>query len=155
MRTDWSPIATASSVVKFKKLSPDAVVPTRAHPTDAGFDLSAAHDAVLHVGEHVVVDTGIAVALPPNTVGLVFVRSSMGFKHGVTLSNSTGVIDCGYTGPIKVSLHCTGWAPYEVKAGQRIAQLVVVPLVPNLVAVEVDSLHETARGEGGFGSSGV
>lgn len=155
MRTTAKPHGVSAPTVKFMKTDPKAVLPARQHPTDAGFDLASIEPArTLHPGDHAVFDTGIAVALPPNTVGLVYVRSSLGFKHGVTLSNSVGVIDHSFRGTLKVSLVHHGNETISILPGDRIAQLVVTPLVSGLVSVEVESLDETDRGAGGFGSTG-
>lgn len=133
----------------------DAVaMPHRAHPDDAGLDLSSAEDVVIPAGGRALVDTGLALALPPGTVGMVCPRSGLAARHGVTVLNGPGIVDAGYRGPVKVALHNTDLSePFTVQVGDRIAQLVVIPfLAPQLV--EVDDLDETSRAAGGFGSSG-
>jgi dUTP pyrophosphatase len=147
--------------LEFTKLHEDAVIPKKAHASDAGFDLSALvrpdgpyEDLRINPGQHVIVSTGIACALPPTTVGLVYVRSSLGFKFGITLSNSVGVVDAGYRGELKVSLYNASSNSFYVRHGDRIAQLVVTPIVP-VKAVTVDELPEADRGANGFGSTGA
>ena len=119
-------------------------------------DLCACIDeaVTLNAGERRLVPTGIAIALPsPEYVALVFARSGLGIKRGVCLSNGVGVIDSDYRGEIGVGLVNLGDAPYTVQPGDRIAQLMVVPVVQPAVTV-VDDLDETERGAGGFGSTG-
>lgn len=141
--------------IKIKRTRPGAVLPQRATGGSAGYDLSAALDAPVSVemGATAAIPTGIAIQLDPGTVGLVFGRSGLGTKHGVTLSNSVGVIDSDYRGEIQVSLTCRHREGYTVHPGDRIAQLVIVPVLTPAV-VEVDQLEETQRGAGGFGSTG-
>jgi len=136
-------------------LNPKATVPTRAHPTDAGLDLYACESCTLYtnLSTPIQVATGIAVAIPKGLVGLVFVRSSLGFKQNVTLANSVGVIDSDYRGEVKVALHNQSNVPRAIKAGDRIAQLVLVPIAlmePNVV----ETLSGTDRGTDGIGSTG-
>lgn len=133
------------------KLTPGAHPPTRAHATDAGLDLAALDDVWLVPGEVTMVDTGVHVALPAGTVGLLCLRSSLG-KHGVSIPNGVGVIDADYRGPLKFVLTAIG-GDIKISAGQRIGQLVIVPVLTP-VPVIVDSLPETERGHGGFGSTG-
>lgn len=123
----------------------------RATEGSAGFDLPASEEAWVKPGQIVMVGTGVRVEIPKGHVGLVFIRSSVG-KHGVTLSNSVGVIDSDYRGEIKLSLVNNGPTTHHIYAGSYIAQLVVVPFVGE--AVQADTLDTTARGEGGFGSTG-
>ncbi|MBR6735915.1 MAG: dUTP diphosphatase [Oscillospiraceae bacterium] len=142
-------------ILPVKKLRDGAVVPVRATPQSAGLDLCACIDEPLTIpaGKTVVVPTGIAIALPENTVGLIYGRSGLGVKHGLTLANAVGVIDSDYRGELLVGIHNHSDRDYTVAPCERIAQLVVSPaLFP--AAVEVDELGETMRGEGGFGSSG-
>lgn len=137
-----------------KRLDPRAVLPVRAHADDAGLDLCALDGFTLKPGERALISTGLAIALPAGTVGLVVPRSGLAAKHGLTVVNAPGIIDAGYRGEIRVILLNTdGNDAIEVAAGERIAQLVVhqveIPAV-----VEVDELPPTSRGEGGFGSTG-
>ena len=146
---------SAPDAPTLRVLRSDAVpTPHRAHPDDAGLDLASAEDVVIPAGGRALVDTGLTLALPPGTVGMVCPRSGLAARHGVTVLNGPGIVDAGYRGPIKVALHNTDLSePFALHVGDRIAQLVVVPfLAPQLV--EVDTLDETARAAGGFGSSG-
>ncbi|MBC6761607.1 MULTISPECIES: dUTP diphosphatase [Corynebacterium] len=141
--------------VQVKKLAKDAVIPQRAHADDAGVDLSSAEDVVLAPGQRALVGTGIAIALPAGTVGLVHPRSGLAFKKGLSIVNAPGTIDAGYRGELKVCLiNLDPTNAVEIAKGDRIAQLVVqkVELSPLL---EVDELDETERGAGGHGSTGV
>ncbi|MGV1050124.1 MAG: dUTP diphosphatase [Solirubrobacterales bacterium] len=136
------------------KLKDGAVLPSRAHEGDAGLDLYACEAAHIGPGERWSVGTGIAVQVPDDHAGLVLPRSGIAREHGITLVNSPGLIDCGYRGEVRVLLLNTDPAEiFRVEAGDRIAQLVLTPV---LVAdpVEVAELSASARGEGGFGSSG-
>lgn len=136
--------------INFKLTHPDAKAPTRAHEYDAGNDLYALEDAV--VGPHHVtkIRTGVAVALPEGTVGLIKDRSSLGSK---AIHVFAGVIDAGYTGEISVILATISTSNFYIKKGDKIAQLVVSPIVV-VNWQETTSLSETDRGEAGFGSSG-
>ena len=138
----------------FRRLSDAARTPTRAHDGDAGFDLYAAEAAHLAPGERASVGTGIAVAIPDGHAGLVLPRSGLAARHGIALVNAPGLIDAGYRGEVRVLLLNTDpGEPFEVAPGDRIAQLMVTPFAaPELV--ELESLDETVRGAGGFGSSG-
>ncbi len=142
--------------LKIQKLDPRAQLPVRSTPGSAGADLHAVLDEPLPVppGGRVSVPTGIAIGLPgPETVGLVYARSGLAVKHGLTLSNGVGVIDSDYTGEIRVGLVNLSDQPYTIQPGERIAQLVVAPVcLPEFVLV--DALEETQRGAGGFGSTG-
>jgi dUTP pyrophosphatase len=136
------------------RLNADAVLPSRAHEGDAGLDLYACEAAHIGPGERWSIGTGIAVEIPGGHAGLVLPRSGLAKKHGITLVNSPGLIDSGYRGEIRVLLLNTDPAEtFRVAAGDRIAQLVIVPIaLPSLV--EAPALAESIRGEGGFGSSG-
>jgi dUTP pyrophosphatase len=140
--------------LRFARLRDEAVLPTRAHDGDAGLDLYAAQAAHLGPGERWSVPTGVAVEIPEGHAGLVLPRSGLARKHGIALVNSPGLIDAGYRGELTVLLLNTDPAEvYRVSAGDRIAQLVVVA-VATAEPVEADALAESARGDGGFGSSG-
>ena len=142
--------------LKIKRLHPDAVIPQRATDGSAGMDLYAVLKEPLTVaaGERVRIPTGIAIGLPsPETVALVFARSGLAVKHGLTLSNCVGVIDSDYTGEIQVGIINQSDTAYTVQPGERIAQLVITPVLQPTV-VETDTLEKTARGDGGFGSPG-
>lgn len=143
--------------LKIKKLCEKAVVPKRATEGSAGVDLYACIDepVTLNGGGVALIPTGIAISLPSNEYGaFVFARSGLAVKHGIGLLNSVGVIDSDYRGEIKVGVINQFDTPYTIEPGERIAQLVVMPVCP-LPTVEVDTLDSTARGEGGFGSTGT
>ena len=136
-------------------LHPDAVAPARTRPGDAGHDLRAVAAAEIAPGERALVPTGIAIALPPGTAGLVTPRSGLAAKHGITLLNAPGLIDPNYRGEIRVIVHNAGAEPYEAQAGDRIAQLLLVPFwAPAFVAVNELPDDGGERGANGFGSSG-
>jgi len=142
-------------IASFKRLSEAAHAPTRAHDHDAGYDLRAAEPATLGPGERASVGTGIAVEIPAGHAGLVLPRSGLAAKHGIALVNAPGLIDAGYRGEVRVLLLNTDRdEAFEIAPGDRIAQLVIVDL-PEVEFAEADSLSETVRGTGGFGSSGV
>lgn len=135
-------------------LADGAVLPARAHAEDAGLDLCASEDVQLPPGGRALVGTGIRLALPAGTVGMVCPRSGLAVRHGITVLNGPGIVDAGYRGEIRVPLHNTDpEKTFAVRRGDRIAQLVVVPFVAPTLR-EVDDLDATARAAGGFGSSG-
>lgn len=139
----------------FAKLDPRAQVPTRAHDGDAGLDLRALDAVRLGPGERIAVSTGLAVAIPEGHAGLVLPRSGLARRHGITLTNSPGLIDAGYRGELQILMLNTDPAEtFQIEPGDRIAQLVIVPIVLAM-PTEVESLDQTTRGDGGFGSSGV
>lgn len=131
-----------------------ATLPSRAHEGDAGLDLYASEAAHLGPGERWSVGTGIAVEIPDGHAGLVLPRSGLAREHGISLVNSPGLIDSGYRGEVRVLLLNTDPAEvFRVEPGDRIAQLLIVPIALP-APVEAEALAESARGEGGFGSSG-
>ena len=132
------------------KLDKGAYMPERAHTTDAGADLRTPHDVIVMPNDSVVIDTGVHIELPPNTVGMLKSKSGLNVKHGIT---SEGVIDVGYTGSIRVKLYNHSDKPCELKAGDKVSQLVVMPILTPSFEL-VDELEETERGDGGFGSTG-
>lgn len=140
--------------VKIKMLDPDLPVPSYAHPSDAGADLHASEAAVLQPGERALIRTGLSIALPHGYVGLVHPRSGLAAKYGITVVNAPGTVDAGYRGEIMVTLLNTDRTNvFEVNRGDRIAQLVIQKV--ELARFEqVESLDDTARGTGGFGSTG-
>lgn len=141
--------------LQYVLLRPEARAPTRAHETDAGFDLYALDDVSLPAGGRAGIATGIAVALPRFHVGLICARSGLAHRYGVTVLNAPGVVDEGYRGELVVLLINTDAAvAHQVRAGNRIAQLVVLPVAP-LVAIRVQGLPGTPRGPSGFGSTGA
>ena len=142
--------------LKMKKVRENAIIPKRATAGSAGLDLCACIDEPLTVkaGERAVIPSGIAIALESSeVVALVFARSGLAIKHGISLSNSVGVIDSDYRGEICVGIINTSREDYTVNPGERIAQLVLTPVIA-AEPVEVESLDETERGAGGFGSTG-
>lgn len=146
----------SNGTLKIRKLDERAALPVRSTNGSAGMDLHAVLDGplTLQPGDRALISTGIAIGLPSaETVGLVFARSGLAVKHGLTLSNSVGVIDSDYTGEIKVGLVNLSDKPYTLVHGERIAQLVIMPiLMPEIE--ETDCLTATQRGDGGFGSTG-
>jgi dUTP pyrophosphatase len=140
--------------LRVAKLKDEARLPTRAHDGDAGVDLYACEAAHLGPGERWSVGTGVAVEIPEGHAGLVLPRSGLARDHGIALVNSPGLIDAGYRGEVRVLLLNTDPAEiFRLEAGERIAQLVIVP-IELAEPVEVEALAESARGDGGFGSSG-
>ena len=140
--------------VQVQRLDPELPLPAYAHPGDAGADLLTTVDVRLAPGERAIVPTGIAMALPEGYVALVHPRSGLAARHGLSIVNTPGTVDSGYRGEIKVLLvnHDPN-EPIELRRGDRIAQLVVQP-VERARFVEVDRLPESARGDGGYGSTG-
>ena len=131
-----------------------AEVPQYAHAGDAGADLMSADHVVISPGERVVVGTGVSIALPRGFAGFVVPRSGLAARHGLTIVNTPGTIDAGYRGEIRVILLNTDRSePYTVRPGDRIAQLVVMPVM-RARFVPVERLPGTERGESGFGSTG-
>jgi len=129
-------------------------VPEYAHPGDAGADLHATERVVLAAGQRATVGTGVSLALPDGYVAFVVPRSGLAFKHGITLVNAPGTVDAGYRGEIRVSLLNTdATEAYTIEVGDRIAQVVIMP-VSRARFVPVERLPGSARGEGGFGSTG-
>lgn len=136
------------------RLSDCAELPRYAHEGDAGLDLRITHDVTLNPGERATVGTGLAVEIPQGCVGLVFPRSGLASKHGITLSNSVGVIDSGYRGEIGATLLNQSDETATLDAGTRVCQLIVMPFVP-CELVPCEELTETERGAAGFGSTGI
>ena len=140
--------------VNFVRLDRELPVPSNAHIGDAAVDLHCRVDLTLHPGERSAVPTGIAVSIPDGFAGLVLPRSGHAHRHGIGVVNGPGLIDSGYRGEISVLLINHGEEMVSFARGDRIAQLAIVP-VPMVEWTEVETLDETERGEGGFGSSGV
>lgn len=136
------------------RLSDGAELPRYAHDGDAGLDLRITHDVILAPGARATVGTGLAVEIPQGCVGLVFPRSGLASKHGITLSNSVGVIDSGYRGEIGATLLNQSDETITLDAGTRVCQLIVMPFVP-CELVPCEELTETERGAAGFGSTGI
>ncbi|MGN0612004.1 MAG: dUTP diphosphatase [Ruminiclostridium sp.] len=141
--------------IKVKKLNDKAKLPERATELSAGADIYACidNDITLNPGERKLIATGFALAVPAGYGGFVFPRSGLSSKHGVSLSNCVGVIDSDYRGELKVPMIHHGTEPYVIKNGERIAQLVIMP-IDTSEFVFCDELDDTQRGEGGFGSTG-
>lgn len=132
------------------KLDEGAKMPTRAHSTDAGYDIYARETQIIPARESAKFDTGVHIEIPVGYVGMLKSKSGLNVNHGIT---SEGVIDAGYTGSITAKLYNNSGYDYKVNAGDKITQLVIMPiLTPDLE--EVDTLEETERGTGGFGSTG-
>jgi dUTP pyrophosphatase len=147
-------MTTQLASLRIARLQADAVAPTRAYDGDAGLDLYAAHAARIAPGERASVGTGIAVAIPAGHAGLVLPRSGLALRHGIALVNAPGLIDAGYRGELRVLLLNTDReAAFEIAAGDRIAQLLVIAL-PAVAVVEVETLDSSERDARGFGSSG-
>ncbi|APT92906.1 hypothetical protein CPHO_08415 [Corynebacterium phocae] len=138
--------------MRFKKFYPEAATPTRATDGAAGYDLAALGDITIKPGHTDMVTTGIAAEIPHGQVGLLFVRSSVGWQ-GLSLPNAVGVIDSDYRGQIFIPLHNRKDRPLTIRHHERIAQLVVLPCGTSDVEL-VDNLTDTQRGEDGFGSTG-
>lgn len=152
-------LARLAAAVKVKRLrgGDERPLPAYETPGAAGMDLTAALDEPLELlpGQRALVPTGIAIALPgPHLVALIFARSGLASRHGISLANGVGVVDSDYRGEIKVALQNSGREPFVVRDGDRVAQLVVVPVVA-VTWEETDELPPSERGEGGFGSTGV
>ena len=140
--------------VKIIKLCEDAVIPTYGTEFSAGADLYSVQEVTINPGETAFLGTGIATAIPEGLVGLVYARSGMACKRNLAPANKVGVIDSDQRGEIKVALHNHGKTPETVAKGERVAQLVIAPYLRAEYEV-VDSLDETVRGAGGFGSTGT
>ena len=141
--------------VKIKKLDPNAKHPAYGTPYSAGADLCACADAPIGIAPHktVLVHTGLAAEIPAGYAGLIFARSGLATKRGLAPANKVGVIDSDYRGEIMVSLHNHTEETQTVEPMERIAQLVIVPFL-SAEFTETDTLSDTVRGEGGFGSTG-
>lgn len=140
--------------LRVSKLVEGALLPTRAHEGDAGLDLYACEAAHIGPGERWSVGTGIAVEVPAGHAGLVLPRSGLAREHGISLVNSPGLIDSGYRGEVRVLLLNNDPAEtFRVAAGERVAQLLIAPIAL-AEPVEAAALADSARGSGGFGSSG-
>jgi dUTP pyrophosphatase len=140
--------------IKIKRLSNDAILPSFAHPGDAGMDLCSIEDKILKPSESALIKTGLSVELPPNTEAQVRPRSGLAYKNAVTVLNSPGTIDEGYRGEIGVILINHGKDDFHIQKGMRIAQMVIKPIL-EVTIEEITELSGTTRGEGGFGSTGT
>ena len=142
--------------LKITRVSPTAKLPTRATSGSAGYDLYADLPSpfLLRAGERALIPTGVAIALQSREIGaFVYARSGLSSKHGITMANGVGVVDSDYRGELKVPVVNLSQTDYSIEPGERIAQLVLHPVIPYELE-EVSTLDETQRGSGGFGSSG-
>lgn len=149
---------TPDEPLRVHRLDPELPLPQRAHPTDAGIDLCSAESLTLDPGERALVGTGLAVALPVGTVGLVHPRSGLAWKKGLSIVNAPGTVDADYRGEIKVCLiNLDPREPVEITRGDRIAQLLVqqVSLCDVVEVTDPAELGDTVRGAGGHGSTGL
>lgn len=139
--------------VKIKKLYPDAVIPVKSYPSDAGFDLTAVWMAQDDANEVLEYGFGLSFEIPEGYVGLVFPRSSI-YRRGLFLSNCVGVIDAHYRGEVTAKFKRTGQNVNCYRVGERVAQMIIMP-IPQVAFVESDELSDTDRGSGGYGSTGI
>lgn len=140
--------------LRIRRLDPRAAIPSYARPGDAGMDLASCETVEIAPGSTAMVRTGIAIALPPGTEGQVRPRSGLAAKHAVTVLNAPGTIDEGYRGEVRVLLINHGLEVFRIEPGMRIAQLVVAPVL-RVETTVVETLDDTERGTGGFGSTGA
>lgn len=153
MLPELVPDTTSEAAEVLIRLLPGASAPAYAKPGDAGADLSATADLTLAPGERALVGTGVAVAIPEGLVGLVHPRSGLAARHGLSIVNAPGTIDSGYRGEILVNLVNLGTETVRLSAGDRIAQLLIMPVLQARFTA-VDSLPDSVRGDTGHGSSG-
>ncbi len=146
-------MAVGELELRVRRLDERAVLPAYAHAGDAGLDLATLEDLSLAPGERTAARTGLAVAIPHGWVGLVHPRSGLARRHGLTVANAPGTVDAGYRGEVQVLLVNLGTETVELAAGDRVAQL-LLQRVGYALVVEVEALDDTARGQGGFGSTG-
>lgn len=140
--------------LKVQKLTENAKLPEYAHPGDAGLDLFAIAPCTIAPGETALIGTGLAIDIPPGTEAQVRPRSGLALHHSISMPNTPGTIDAGYRGEIGIILINHGKAPFHISPGMKIAQMVVAPVLrANIECVE--SLSESDRGTGGFGSTGM
>jgi dUTP pyrophosphatase len=139
--------------LKVKIIDKNAILPRYAHVGDAGLDLFSVERKTIPPGESAIIRTGIVIQLPPNTEAQVRPRSGLALKHQVTVLNTPGTIDCGYRGEVKVILINHGRTEFVVEQGEKIAQMVIKPVL-TVEVTQVEELSSTPRGEGGFGSTG-
>jgi dUTP pyrophosphatase len=140
--------------VKFRRIDPDAILPSYAHPGDAGMDVRSVESLTIPPGGRACVRTGLVFQLPPDAEAQVRPRSGLALRHGVTVLNSPGTIDAGYRGEVCVILANLGAEPFAVERGMKIAQVVVAPVARAEIA-EVEAVDASERGSGGFGSTGL
>lgn len=147
---------TTPLIIRFQKLREEAKLPVQGSPGAAGYDLFACCQEPTEIlpGQTKSIPTGLAAELPEGTGGFVFARSGLGVRHGIVPGNCVGVIDSDYRGEILVGLHNHGQEPYTVLPGERMAQLVLLPVL-GFVPTFADTLKQSDRGSGGFGSTGT
>ena len=138
-------------ILKFKKLTPEAILPSYAHSGDAGLDMYASETMVINPGQPGKVKTGVAVEIPEGYVGLIWDKSGMAFNN--RLKTLSGVIDSGYRGEALLSLINLGDKPVTIEKGQKVSQM-LIQKIETVEVVEAEELSDTSRGEGGFGSTG-
>jgi dUTP pyrophosphatase len=141
-------------VLRFRRIHPDAVLPAYAHPSDAGMDVRSVDDLVIAPGRRALVHTGLVMALPPMYEAQVRPRSGLALKNGITVLNTPGTVDSGYRGEVGVILANFGEEDFVVRKGDKIAQIVIAPVTQPVIE-ETETVDETDRGAGGFGSTGV
>ena len=139
--------------IKIKKINEKAIIPKFAHEGDAGMDLFSIESLTINPGERVLVKTGIAMELPLYTEAQIRPRSGLALKHGITVLNTPGTVDCGYRGEICVILINLGNEVFNIEPGMKIAQMVIKPVL-QVEIEEVKDINDTERGTGGFGSTG-
>ena len=140
--------------IHIAKIHEDAILPHYVHPGDSGMDLYSIEDLTIASGETQLVHTGLKIAIPENYEAQVRPKSGLAFKHSVTVLNTPGTVDSGYRGEVCVILINHGRDPFHIQKHTKVAQLVICPVVQAEI-IEVATLDETTRGEGGFGSTGV
>lgn len=141
--------------LRVRKLHQDAIIPSYAHEGDAGLDLHSIEDVTLKPGERAAIATGLALEIPVGFAGFVHARSGRALREGLAVVNAPGVVDSGYRGEVKVlAVNLDPDSPIHISKGERVAQL-VIQKVEHVQVESADTLEETARGDGGFGSTGV
>lgn len=138
--------------IKIKKLKEEALLPRYAHPGDAGMDFFSDEEIILEAGQRKLISTGIAMQIPAGYVGLIWDKSGIATKFGI--KTMAGVVDSSYRGEVKILLHNLSSEKFKIEKGMKIAQMLIQP-VEQKKMIEVKELEETARGEGGFGSTGL
>lgn len=140
--------------LKIKRIDSSAILPEYVHPGDSGMDLYSIEEKILEPGETTLVRTGLKIELPTGTEAQIRPRSGLALKNSVTVLNSPGTIDFGFRGEVGIILINHGRESFKINKGMKIAQMVIIPVI-RVKITEVDELSETARGEGGFGSTGL
>lgn len=139
--------------LRFRRIHPDAVLPAYAHPSDAGMDVRSVEDLTIAPGKRALVHTGLVMLLPPQYEAQVRPRSGLALKNGITVLNAPGTIDSGYRGEVGVILVNLGEADFQVRKGDKVAQIVIAPVTQPTIE-ETAEVDATDRGDGGFGSTG-